>query len=116
MVLPVPVPPAGQAIFEAQLPAELKRKNTEVAFRFPREGARILDSHYEDALAAAFVLEACSSAEVDGFHGVCINTVTDTGIEAVRSRLSIPVVGAGESSFSLASRLGNSFSIDPKAK
>lgn len=111
MVLPVPVPEAGQGLFREQVPAEIRREGTEIVFAFPREGGTILDSYYEDALSAAFVLEAAQSAEEEGFHAVCINTVTDTGIEAVRSRLSIPVVGAGETSFLIACALATRFSI-----
>lgn len=111
LVLPVPVPDVGRGLFRAQIPREVLRPGTEIEFAFPREGGRILDSHYEDALSAAFVLEAAHSAEADGFHAVCINTVTDTGIEAVRSRLSIPVVGAGEASFLTACSLATQFSI-----
>jgi allantoin racemase len=111
MILPVPVPAAGQGLFRAQLPDAIRRPGSEVSFGFPREGGTVLDSYYEDALSAAFVLEAAHAAEADGFHAVCINTVTDTGIEAVRSRLSIPVVGAGEASFLTACALASRFSI-----
>lgn len=111
MILPVPVPRAGQGLFKAQIPDEIKRPNTSVDFAFPREGGTLLDSYYEDVLSAAFVLEAAHSAESNGYHAVCINTVTDTAIEAVRSRLTIPVVGAGESSFLTACALAMHFSI-----
>jgi allantoin racemase len=110
-VLPVPVPEAGQGLFRGQIPAGIRRADTQIEFAFPRQGGTLLDSFYEDALSAAFVLEAAHAAASDGFHAVCINTVTDTGIEAVRSRLSIPVVGAGESSFLTACALAARFSI-----
>lgn len=111
MLLPVPVPDAARGLFEAQVPEAAKRPGSIVEFAFPREGARILDSYYEDVLASAFILEAAIAAEKDGYDAICIDTVTDTGIEALRSRLSIPVVGAGESSFLLAASLGTKFSI-----
>lgn len=111
MVLPVPVPAAGQGLFREQIPDGIKRPDSAIEFTFPREGGTVLDSYYEDALSAAFVLEACASAEDDGFDAVCIDTVTDTGIEAVRSRLTIPVAGAGESAFLTACALASRFSI-----
>ena len=111
LVLPVPVPGPGRSLFQAQLPESMVRPGTTVEFAFPREGGTVLDSHYEDVLASAFILEAAASAEDQGFHAVCINTVTDTGIEGLRSRLSIPVVGAGETSFLLACSLASRFSI-----
>lgn len=111
MLLPVPAPEAAHALFAGQVPDTVKRPGTRLDYVFPREGARILDSYYEDALASAFVLESACSAEDQGYDAVCIDTMTDTGLEAVRSRLSIPVTGAGESSMLLAASLGASFSI-----
>jgi allantoin racemase len=111
MVLPVPVPEVARGLFVGQIPDAVKRTGTELDFSFAREGARILDSYYEDVLASAFILDAVCSAEDQGYHAVCIDTVTDTGLEAVRSRLNIPVVGAGESSFLLAASLAARFSI-----
>lgn len=111
MLLPVPAPAAAHALFAGQVPASLIREGTTLDFVFPREGARILDSYYEDVLASAFILEAASEAEDAGYDAVCIDTMTDTGIDAVRSRLSIPVTGAGESSLLLAASLAAKFSI-----
>lgn len=111
MLLPVPAPEVAHALFAGQVPDSLKRPGTSLDFVFPREGARILDSYYEDVLASAFILEAASQAEEQGYDAVCIDTMTDTGIEAVRSRLSIPVTGAGETSMLLAASLGERFSI-----
>jgi allantoin racemase len=111
MLLPVPAPQAAHALFAGQVPDSLKRAGTTLDFVFPREGARILDSYYEDVLASAFILEAASKAESGGYDAVCIDTMTDTGIEAVRSRLRIPVAGAGESSMLLAASLAGKFSI-----
>ena len=111
MILPVPVPAEAHGLFQAQISADTKRANTELEFAFAREGARILDSYYEDVLASAFILDAAIAAEKAGYDAVCIDTVTDTGIEAVRSRLTVPVVGAGEASFFLAASLGAKFSI-----
>jgi allantoin racemase len=111
MWLPVPAPEPAHALFAGQVPDGLKREGTQLDFVFPREGARILDSYYEDVLASAFILESAGRAQDEGYDAVCIDTMTDTGIEAVRSRLEIPVVGAGETSLLLASSLGARFSI-----
>ena len=110
MLLPVPAPEAARPLFVASIPDTVKRPGTALDFVFPREGGRVLDSYYEDVLSSAFILEAASGAETEGYDAVCISTMTDTGIEAVRSRLQIPVTGAGESSILLAASLGARFS------
>lgn len=50
-------------------------------------------------------------AEEEGFDAVCINTMSDSGLSALRSRLSIPVIAPAISTFHTASMLGNKFSI-----
>ncbi|WP_374477191.1 aspartate/glutamate racemase family protein [Zoogloea sp.] len=50
-------------------------------------------------------------AEKEGFDAVCINTVSDSGLAALRARLSIPVLSPGQSAFHVAAMLGHKFSI-----
>ncbi|CAB1368448.1 aspartate/glutamate racemase family protein [Denitratisoma oestradiolicum] len=111
VITPVPVPHQAHPLFCGQIPEDSRRPGTILEFAFAREGGHFLDSHYDSALATVFVLEQAQQAEDDGVDAVCISTMTDTGLEAVRSRLSIPVVGAGLSSFLLACNLGDRFSI-----
>ncbi|MCT7085154.1 aspartate/glutamate racemase family protein, partial [Salmonella enterica] len=42
---------------------------------------------------------------------VCVNTVSDSGLSALRSRLSIPVLAPGIAAFHTACMLGQKFSI-----
>jgi allantoin racemase len=58
-----------------------------------------------------FVFEAGLRAEAEGYAAVCIDTVSDSGLYALRSRLSIPVVGPGQAAFYTACMLGQKFSI-----
>jgi allantoin racemase len=62
-------------------------------------------------LAVLEYVEAGYRAEDRGFDAVFINTVGDYGLLPLRTRLAIPVFGAGEAAMLLASRLGRSFSI-----
>jgi allantoin racemase len=74
---------------------------------------------YEEALRAVAVVAAGASAEDEGFEAVVIDSVLDSGLYALRSRLSIPVVGPGLAAFTAALTLGSCFSIlavDPKAR
>jgi allantoin racemase len=111
MLLPVPVPQAALAMFAAQLPAHLQSADTSVTFVAAREGGFLLESPYETAMAEMFVLEAGAKAEDEGYSAVCVNSMSDTGVNALRSRLSIPVIGTGRSTLYMAASLGRRFSI-----
>ena len=111
MIVPVPVPQPALSMFSAQIPAELIRSDIEVDFVGTRNGAYILDSLYEATLADAFCLDMGARAATEGYAAVCINSMSDSGVSALRSRLSIPVVGPGQASFLLAAALGKRFSV-----
>ena len=111
MILPVPLPQDALAAFEAQVPASLQRSDLQIDFCAAKNGGKILDSYYEMTLADAFVLEAGLFAESEGYDAVCINSMSDSGLSALRSRLTIPVVGPGEACFLTAAMLGHQFSV-----
>ena len=111
MILPVPLPASALEHFAAQLPASLRRADVSVDFGGCRDGARLLDSPYEWTLADAFVLDAGIEAHAEGYDAICSFSMSDSGVAALRSRLSIPVLGAAQSAFSLAAMLGKRFSI-----
>jgi len=111
MIVPVPVPDFAIPGFAAQIPAELIRPDIAIDFVGCRNGASLIDSPYEQALADTWVLEAGARAEAQGYAAVCVNSMSDSGLAALRSRLTIPVVGPGRSSFFLAADLGKKFSV-----
>jgi allantoin racemase len=111
MILPVPLPPEALNAFAAQIPETLKRPDTQVDFVCAKNGGKILDSFYEMALGDAFVLEAGQTAEENGYDAVCVNSMSDSGLNALRSRLTIPVIGPCQSSILTACMLGSRFSI-----
>ena len=111
MIVPVPLPPEALAGFAAQMPAGLVGAGIEVEFTGVRAGTTTLDSYFEATMADAFCLEAGLRAEEEGFSAVCINTMSDSGLAALRSRLTIPVTGPGRSSFYLAADLAKRCSV-----
>lgn len=111
MILPVPIPDEALAAFEAQVPVSLQRPDLQIDFCAAKNGGKILDSYYEMTLADAFVLEAGLSAQAEGYDAVCINSMSDSGLAALRSRLDIPVVGPGQACFLTAAMLGHQFSV-----
>ena len=68
-------------------------------------------SEYDLVLADIGMLEAGLSAQERGFDAVCIDTMSDSGVAALRSALDIPVIGPGRASMLMAMLLGNRFSV-----
>jgi allantoin racemase len=83
----------------------------EMAIHVPHVGPSSITSRYEDALAVPQVVKACSRAEQAGADAVVVNCTADTGVEAAREVVSIPVVGVTEAAFHLASQLSHRFSV-----
>lgn len=110
-IVPVPVPQAALAAFRAQLPPTVVHPDFSNDFVAARAGARILDSPYEQLLAETFVLDAGARAEEEGYDAVCINSMSDSALSGLRSRLNIPVIAPASSSMLLACMLGKKFSI-----
>lgn len=111
MIVPVPLPAEALEGFAAQMPAGLVRPDISVAFTGVRNGTSSLDSLFEATMADAFCLEAGLRAEEEGYSAVCLNSVSDSGLAALRSRLTIPVTGPGRASFHLAADLAKRFSV-----
>ena len=111
MILPVPMPDQALDAFAAQIPPALRREDVQVDFCAPTRGGRILDSYYEMTLADAFVLEKGMTSESEGYDAVCVNSMSDSALNALRSRLSIPVVGPAQATFCYALMLGETFTV-----
>lgn len=111
MIIPVPVPPAALGAFAAQYPSDFVRSDIRIEFCCAARGGGALDSHYEGVMADAYCLDAGLNAEDEGFDAVCVNSMSDSGVSALRSRLSIPVLGTAAPTYHLASQLGRRFSI-----
>lgn len=83
--------------------------------RFEFESVGVAPRNYvsasDMALADIGVLEAGLAAEERGFDALCIDTMSDSGMAALRSELSIPVIAPGRASMLTALMLGKRFSI-----
>jgi allantoin racemase len=110
-VIPYPFGPEGVQLRADQIPPALRRSDVDFEFVPVRNSCRIVDSFYEAALLEAYVIEAGLLAEQQGFDAVVVDTVADPGLDALRSRLSIPVIGPGQVAYHLATMLGRRFSI-----
>jgi len=111
IIVPIPMDQAGVDNRAAQLPAGIIREGFEVEFVAVTWGAALGDSYYDTMLMDMSVFEAGLRAEEEGYHAVCIDTVSDSGLYGLRSRLSIPVFGPGQAAMHAACMLGHTFSV-----
>jgi allantoin racemase len=101
----------GIANRAAQLPAELRTPGVDYEFVTVKNSIYNADSAYELLLLDAYVAEAGVRSEEEGFDAVVMDTVSDSGLAALRSRLTIPVLGPGLVQQHVAAILGKRFSI-----
>lgn len=111
VIVPIPMDEAGVANRAGQLPATFVGKGFQPEFEAVRWGAALGDSYHDMLLMDWSVFQAGITAEDEGYAGVLIDTVSDSGVRALRSRLSIPVVGPGEAAFAMAMMLGKRFTV-----
>jgi len=110
-IVPVPLDESGLANRRAQLPAGLRSPNVDYDFVAVKNSCLNADGPYEALLMDAYVTEAGVASEEEGYDAVVMDSVSDSGLAALRSRLTIPVVGPGQVQQHVAAILGKRFSI-----
>lgn len=110
-VVPVPVPEEALRVFESQMDPDMFHPSTTNVFAAPSGGARVIDSPYETTLADAYVLGAAARAQEEGYDAVAVNSMSDSAVPALRSRLDIPVVGTAQAAILTACLLADRFSV-----
>lgn len=112
LILAFPLDATGVEKRRAKIPADLLNDDTELDLvPIIDAGKLLMDSYYNFALYEPFIIQQAVKAEEEGYDGVAIDTVSDVGVSALRSRLSIPVIGPGQAGYAVASMLGRKFSI-----
>ena len=74
----------------------LRAYGAEVTYIVTGGGPRSITTDADERAAAPFVVTTAQRCERDGFDGVIVDCTGDPGVAAARSRVRIPVVGAGE--------------------
>ncbi len=112
MIFPVPMSEHTRALIQSQVPAALvHRPDFEVEFVGSSGLMSFADSYYDLYVMESICLEAGLRAEAEGCAAVCINTMSDSALYALRSRLSIPVIAPAQTAYHHACLLGHRFSI-----
>jgi len=111
----VPAAPSEASLGTRRAQSGLVRFDAETEFEFRQVKANPVglkfDGHPDWLLQDLAVFEAGADAEEEGFAAVCIDTVSDAGLNLLRSVLDIPVVSPGKASYLMALMLGTRFSI-----
>jgi allantoin racemase len=114
-LVPFALDDQGVALRAANIPAHTLGLDTHVeavAVRnHPRDGSGFYASFYESAVTEMYMTEAGLRAETEGYDAVVMDSTSDSGVVALRSRLTIPVIGPGLVSYTVATMLGSRFSI-----
>lgn len=74
-------------------------------------GPESIEGYYDEAFAVPGLLEAIVAGEQSGADAAVIACFDDTGLDAARSTVAIPVVGICESAVHLVSSLAHRFAI-----
>ncbi len=111
VIVPIPMDAAGVANRRSQLSDALIAPGFVAEFAAVKWGAALGDSYHDMLLMDWTVFQAGIDAEAQGYSAVIVDTVSDSGVRALRSRLSIPVIGPGEAAFHTAMLLGKRFTV-----
>ena len=111
VIVPFPMSEENLSLRREQLRAIHVSESLSFTFRPVKAAPRNYISQADMVLADIGVLETGLSAEKEGFSAICVDTMSDSGVAALRSVLSIPVIGPGRTSMLAALSLGNKFSI-----
>src|SRR4051812_35306282 len=91
VLVPFPLGEEGVANRRAQLREDLVAPDMSFTYKPVTAGPALYDSGHDLAIADVAMLEAGMDAEDEGYAAVCIDTMSDSGMVALRSVLDIPV-------------------------
>ena len=111
VIVPFPMSEDNLALRMRQAQEAGLSADTQLCFRPVRAAPKNYTSEHDSVVADLGVLEAGKGAQAEGFDAVCIDTMSDSGVAALRSMLDIPVVGPGRTAMLTAAMLGERFSI-----
>lgn len=111
VIVPFALDAEGLQRRRQQLAAVKLDPESEFHYRAVKAGPTSFMSPHDWALMDLAIFEAGCSAQEEGYDAVCIDTMSDSGMAALRSVLDIPVVSPGRASMLFALTLGSKFSV-----
>lgn len=111
VLVPFAMDAQGVANRRAQLDAVELGPDIDFDFKPVIAGPKMYMSPHDFVLMDMAIFEAGLDAEKDGYDAVCIDTMSDSAVDALRSVLTIPVIAPGKASMLFALMLGNKFAL-----
>jgi allantoin racemase len=111
VIVPFALDAEGVGRRRSQLRAVKLDPDSDFHFRPVKAGPTSFTSPHDWIMMDLAIFEAGASAQEEGFDAVCIDTMSDSGMAALRSVLDIPVVSPGHASMLFALTLGSKFSV-----
>ena len=111
VLVPFAMDEKGVANRRAQLTKVKLGPDIDFDFKPVTCGPTMFMSAQDFAFMDMAIYEAGVDAEKQGYDAVCIDTMSDSGMEALRSALDIPVISPGKASMLFAMMLGNKFAL-----
>ena len=111
VIVPFALDAQGVANRQAQTKAVKLGPDIEFDFRPVTAGPTSFMSAHDWALMEMAILEAGLSAQDDGYDAVCIDTMSDSGVNALRSVLDIPVIAPAKASYLMCLLLASRFGV-----
>lgn len=88
----------------------IAREDTIISMEVQTKTKICVDCALDEAITSLELIEKAIQAEKDGFDVIGLYCSGDPAIEAIREAVSIPVIGAGQTSIQIAMGLGTKFS------
>ncbi len=111
VIVPFPMSEENRLGRASQLHAVKLGPGITFDFRPVRAAPANYTSEHDAAIAELSIVDAGTNAQSEGYDAVCIDTMSDSGMAALRSMIDIPVIGPGRASMMTALMLGDRFSI-----
>ncbi len=111
VIVPFALDEVGIANRRAQLDYVRLRPEIKFDFRGVTAGPKSYMSPHDFVLMDMAIFEAGMGAQDEGYDAVCIDTMSDSGLDALRSVLDIPIISPGKAAMLFCLTLGNKFSI-----
>lgn len=89
---------------------QIARPDTQIDMEVQKKTKICVDSALDVAVTSLELIEKAVQAEKDGYDVIGLYCSGDPAMDAIREAVSIPVIGAGQSSLQIAVGLGQRFS------
>lgn len=111
VIVPFPMSEENLLQRKQQMNALKSRPDIEFDFRATRFAPSNYVSYHDLALADFSIADVGLRAQDEGFDAICVDSMSDSGINLLRSILDIPVIGPGRHAMLTALMLGEKFSL-----